>query len=226
MLNFNPDRLSNTQFLSLAAAQAATEVAVGSDIMHILIGTDWVTYYRDAAGVDFIGTDLSAWRRVSITKADLVQIAVDTGNLIEEPIVTSGVFTPGLGFATPGDQVASWGTYRQGRWMRFGNRVSFDVNFNTATITHSTASGRLRVYFTDADITVNALSLTGGNVRLLDPHMTLPSDAIGISVVPYVGEQWAELVINRRDTADEFVTEAHFRNNIAYILQLNFEVEV
>jgi hypothetical protein len=75
-----------------------------------------------------------------------------------------GTWTPVLTFATPGNLSVAY-TDRIGRYTKIGRLVFCDLNIETSTFTHTTASGNLNVTglpFTSATLT-NALSLGGGS---------------------------------------------------------------
>jgi hypothetical protein len=56
-----------------------------------------------------------------------------------------GSFTPTVTFTTPGDVASTPTANNAGRYTRVGNRVHFTIDLDLSSITHTTASGALRI---------------------------------------------------------------------------------
>lgn len=74
-----------------------------------------------------------------------------------------GTWTPVITFATPGDLAVTY-SVQDGQYTRIGNLVTVRANIQTATFTHTTASGALRVTGLPYTSEATANKLTVGQV--------------------------------------------------------------
>ena len=72
-----------------------------------------------------------------------------------------GTWTPTLTFATPGNLSVTY-TVQIGRYQRFGKRVWVEASIETATFTHTTASGDLRIVGLPFDVDHDTTYTPGG----------------------------------------------------------------
>lgn len=81
---------------------------------------------------------------IDLVYADTVQGWVSFGFASSLLSYTTNTWTPVLTFATPGDLSVTY-SVQVGSYTRIGNRVTAQCNIQTSALTHTTASGALRI---------------------------------------------------------------------------------
>jgi hypothetical protein len=105
------------------------------------------------------------------------------------PVVT-GIFTPSLTFATPGD-LSLGSVSASGFYQRIGNRVQFSLNYTATPTFTGAASGAIR--FTGLPIAA-ADGLDGGALSLISGNYAWPASRTMLSWYTTAGQTYLELL--------------------------------
>lgn len=221
-------------FASYASATNATVDPKLNEIYVKQQSGEIVTYTRTVGATDLVTNGGTVgWKKGTLTQADLLSALVSAINAAEFPVVSEGTFTPGLGFTTVGDSTITFGTFRRGRWQRFGNRVDFSVNFNPVTINKgSTGSGALRIYYGDSGMSASDLNQEAGMVRYIGQSsgtsgITFSTGTAGLAVLSAPSANYVEIMQHRSALASLQLGASNFpAGSVNYIIQATWSIEL
>jgi len=188
------------QYATLAAFEA--DVAAGHwdyvEDGHLVIVREGAVlgFYRRSAGATTIA-DLPDWVVAydPPTAAEMNAAIAAAVNAVETVTRGGATFLPAVAFETPGDVSVVYGATRAGAWRRLDDFVNVSFNLNTVTLTHSTASGPLRVDLSDIGLSATA---TDGKMSILG-HGAV--DGLNVARIAF---GWYWLVAPGQDYAELF----------------------
>ncbi len=212
---------------SLAEFNSAVIPAVVNTVV-VSVDTDDIAIFSrssEAAGPgDLTHSSGQVWRRATVTQADVDEAVAGAVAPLNVYAGAPGTFTPGITFASPGTLSVSYG-YRYGWYQRVGNTVFAAVNINPATITKGTASGNLRISFSDLPFTPSASSMGSGVIRAKNQYLVPPAGAQDLTLLVVPGQKYVEIAGLENSGGMNYLTASNVLNG-DLILQLRFQFEV